>query len=242
MCYYDITTWNAIGFLKHEWININLWMIISVWNGFQWKNAKSLTTRTGRRATACRGVRASSAVKRPTSDVWRTPTATTDSTTCVPAPSTTVSAIVRTLNAISGSASTSLPISASETGIFPALLILSRYRPIVPSAGSTTAVGDFVWLPVIVVSERRRRAGLRNPFPVPWRKRRIFCWWTLIYRTYSTLAKFMKKLLLPTDLLLKTENSKAFVYLRVRAIIFLKNELCTEMNRACEYNFFVFLQ
>ena len=47
----------------------------------------------------------------------------------------------------------------------------------------------------------------------------------------------MKNLLLPTDLLLKT-----FIYLRVRAIIFLKNELCTEMNQACEYDFFVFLQ
>ena len=43
---------------------------------------------------------------------------------------------------------------------------------------------------------------------------------------YSSLVKFMKNLLLPTDLLLKTENSKAFIYLRVRAIIFLKNELC----------------
>ena len=40
----------------------------------------------------------------------------------------------------------------------------------------------------------------------------------------------------------KTENSKAFIYLRIRAIIFLKNELCTEMNQACEYNFVVFLQ
>ena len=59
---------------------------------------------------------------------------------------------------------------------------------------------------------------------------------------YSTLAKFMKKLLLPTDLLVKTENSKAFIYLRVRAIIFLRNELCTEMNQACEYNFFVFFK
>ena len=59
---------------------------------------------------------------------------------------------------------------------------------------------------------------------------------------YSTLAKFMKNLLLPTDLLLKTENSKAFIYLRVRAKFFLKNELCTEMNQACEYNFFVLLQ
>ena len=48
----------------------------------------------------------------------------------------------------------------------------------------------------------------------------------------------MKNLLLPTDLLLKTVNSKAFIYLRVRAIIFLKNELCTEMNQACEYIFF----
>ena len=48
--------------------------------------------------------------------------------------------------------------------------------------------------------------------------------------TYSTLAKFMNNLLLPTDLLVKTENSKAFIYLRVRVIIFLKNELCTEMN------------
>ena len=38
--------------------------------------------------------------------------------------------------------------------------------------------------------------------------------------TYSTLAKFMKNVLLPTDLLLKTENSKAFIYLKVRAIIF----------------------
>ena len=52
----------------------------------------------------------------------------------------------------------------------------------------------------------------------------------------------MKNVLLPTDLLLKTENSKAFSYLRVRAMIFLTNELCTEMNQACEYNFFVFLQ
>ena len=59
---------------------------------------------------------------------------------------------------------------------------------------------------------------------------------------YSTLAKFMNNVLLPTDLLLKTENSKAFIYLRVGAIIFLKNELCTEMNQACEYHFFVFLQ
>ena len=59
---------------------------------------------------------------------------------------------------------------------------------------------------------------------------------------YSTLAKFMKNVLLLTDLLLKTEHSKAFIYFRVRAIIFLKNELCTEMNQACEYNFFVFLQ
>ena len=58
---------------------------------------------------------------------------------------------------------------------------------------------------------------------------------------YITLAKFMKNLLLPTDLLLKTENSKAFIYLRVRAIIFLKNELFTEMNQTCDYNFFVFL-
>ena len=47
---------------------------------------------------------------------------------------------------------------------------------------------------------------------------------------YSSLVKFMRNLLLPTDLLLKTENSKAFIYLRVRAIIYLKNELCTEMN------------
>ena len=30
----------------------------------------------------------------------------------------------------------------------------------------------------------------------------------------------MKNVLLPTDLLLKTEHSKAFIYLRVRAIIF----------------------
>ena len=52
----------------------------------------------------------------------------------------------------------------------------------------------------------------------------------------------MKNLLLPTDLQQKPKNSKAFIYLRVRAIIFLKNELCTEMNQACEYNFFVFLQ
>ena len=43
---------------------------------------------------------------------------------------------------------------------------------------------------------------------------------------YSSLVKFMKNLFLPTDLLWKTENSKAFIYLRVRAIIFLKNELC----------------
>ena len=47
---------------------------------------------------------------------------------------------------------------------------------------------------------------------------------------YSTLAKFMNNVLLPTDLLFKTENSKAFIYLRVRAIIFLKNELYTELN------------
>ena len=59
---------------------------------------------------------------------------------------------------------------------------------------------------------------------------------------YSTLAKFMTFFLHSTDLLLKTENSKAFIYLKVRAIIFLKNGLCTEMNQACEYNFFVFLQ
>ena len=59
---------------------------------------------------------------------------------------------------------------------------------------------------------------------------------------YSSLVKFMKNVLLPTDLLLKTENSKAFIYLRVKAIIFLKNELCTEMNQTCEYNIFVFLQ
>ena len=59
---------------------------------------------------------------------------------------------------------------------------------------------------------------------------------------YSSLVKFMKNVLLPTDLLLTTENSKALIYSRVRAIIFLKNELCTEMNQACEYNFFVFLQ
>ena len=52
----------------------------------------------------------------------------------------------------------------------------------------------------------------------------------------------MKKFLLPTEIVLKTENSKAFIYLRVRAIIFLKNELSTEMNQACEYHFFVFLQ
>ena len=64
----------------------------------------------------------------------------------------------------------------------------------------------------------------------------------IIILIYSTLVKFMKNMLLPTDLLLKTENSKAFIYLRVRAIIFLKNELCTEMNQACEYNLFVFLQ
>ena len=38
----------------------------------------------------------------------------------------------------------------------------------------------------------------------------------------------MKNLLLTTDFLLKTENSKAFIYLRVRAIIFLKNELCNK--------------
>ena len=64
----------------------------------------------------------------------------------------------------------------------------------------------------------------------------------LHFEMYSTLAKFMKHLLLPNDLLKKTKNSKAFIYLRVRAIRFLKNELCTEMNQACEYNFFVFLQ
>ena len=52
----------------------------------------------------------------------------------------------------------------------------------------------------------------------------------------------MKKFLLRTDLLLKTENSKAFFYLRVRAIIFLKNELRTEMNYACENIFEIFLQ
>ena len=52
----------------------------------------------------------------------------------------------------------------------------------------------------------------------------------------------MENVLLPTDLLLKTENSKAFIYLRIRAKIFLKNEFCTEMIQACEYNFFVFLQ
>ena len=40
---------------------------------------------------------------------------------------------------------------------------------------------------------------------------------------YSSLVKFMKNLLLPTDLLLKTENSKAFIYLKVGAMIFLKN-------------------
>ena len=48
--------------------------------------------------------------------------------------------------------------------------------------------------------------------------------------TYSSLVKFTKNVLLPTDLVLKTENSKAFIYLTVRAITFLKNELFTEMN------------
>ena len=52
----------------------------------------------------------------------------------------------------------------------------------------------------------------------------------------------MKIILLPIEMVLKMENSKAFIYLRVRAIIVLKNELCTEMNQSCEYNFFVFLQ
>ena len=37
----------------------------------------------------------------------------------------------------------------------------------------------------------------------------------MILFNYSSLVKFMKNVLLPTDLLLKTENSKAFIYLRV---------------------------
>ena len=32
------------------------------------------------------------------------------------------------------------------------------------------------------------------------------------YYTYSTLAKFMKNFLLPTEIVLKTENEKAFIY------------------------------
>ena len=47
---------------------------------------------------------------------------------------------------------------------------------------------------------------------------------------YNSLVKFMKNVFLPTDLVLKTENSKALIYLTVRAIIILKNELCTEMS------------
>ena len=52
----------------------------------------------------------------------------------------------------------------------------------------------------------------------------------------------MKKLLLPTDLLLKTENSKVFIYLRDRAIIFLKHELCTEMHKESEFTYLSHLQ
>ena len=37
---------------------------------------------------------------------------------------------------------------------------------------------------------------------------------------YSSLVKFVKFLLRPTDFVLKSANSKAFIYLMVRALIF----------------------